>query len=85
MNGKTQPYVAEELGLEAEEFKRKLREREKFNQEQIRSLVYLLGAEEAFSVIYFPSKRRRRKVWSEVFGEYKEREKLDERKQIRKP
>lgn len=77
-NDHTQPYVAKKLGLAPEEFKRKLREREKFNREQIESLVYLMGAEAAFNVLYFPSKRKRKKIWWEVFGKHKKREELNE-------
>lgn len=77
-NDHTQPYVAKKLGLAPEELKRKLREREKFNREQIESLVYLMGAEAAFNVLFFPSKRKRKKIWWEVFGKYKEREELNE-------
>lgn len=77
-NDHTQPYVAKALGLAPDEFKRKLREREKFNKEQIKSLVYLMGAEAAFNVLYFPSNRKRKKVWWEAFGKYKEKEGLNE-------
>lgn len=72
-NDHTQPYVAKALGLAPDEFKRKLREREKFNQEQIKSLVYLMGAEAAFGVLYFPSNRKRKKIWWGVFGKYKQK------------
>lgn len=77
-NDHTQPYVARKMGLEPDEFKRKLREREKFNRDQIKSLVYLMGAEAAFNVLYFPSNRKRRKIWWEVFGKYKAKEELNE-------
>lgn len=77
-NDHTQPYVAKALGLLPDEFKRKLREREKFDKEQIKSLVYLMGAEAAFEVLYFPSNRKRKKVWWQVFGQYKEKEELNE-------
>lgn len=35
--GYTQPYVARKLGMTTKAFKRKLREREKFNEHQIGS------------------------------------------------
>ena len=41
-HGYTQPYVARRLGVSAEEFKRKLREHEKFNEYQISCLVELI-------------------------------------------
>lgn len=77
-NDHTQPYVAKALGLSPDEFKRKLREREKFNKEQITRLVYLMEAEAAFNVLVFPTNRQRRKIWWEVFGKYKVKEKLNE-------
>ena len=71
--GYTQPYVARRLGLSAEEFKRKLREHEKFNEYQIGCLVQLMKAKAAFRVLYFPSLKMRRWIYKEVFGESKER------------
>lgn len=71
--GYTQPYVARKLGLSAEEFKRKLREHEKFNEYQIGCLVQLMKAKAAFRVLYFPSLRMRRRIYREVFGSSKER------------
>lgn len=71
--GYTQPYVARRLGLSAEEFKRKLREHEKFNEYQIGCLVQLMKAKAAFRVLYFPSLRMRRRIYREVFGSSKER------------
>lgn len=77
-NGHTQPFVARKLNLKPEEFKRKLREREKFSEQSIRALVHLMHAEEAFKVIYFKTKRQRREVWWKVFGKYNGEEKLNE-------
>ena len=77
-NDHTQPYVAKKLGLAPEELRLKQRGRGKFNREQIERLVYLMGAEAAFNVLFFPSKRKRKKIWWEVFGKYKEREELNE-------
>lgn len=77
-NDHTQPYVAKALGLSPDEFKRKLGEREKFDRAQIESLVHLMGAEEAFKVLWFSSNRKRKKIWWEVFGKYKVKEKLNE-------
>ena len=71
--GYTQPYVARKLGLSAEEFKRKLREHEKFNEYQIGCLVQLMKAKAVFRVLFFPSLRMRRRIYREVFGELKER------------
>lgn len=70
-HGHTQPYVARRIGVSAEEFKRKLRARERFTRDQIERLVYLMGAEAAFRIIFFPSFRDRRRVWQEVFGDEK--------------
>lgn len=71
--GYTQPYVARKLGISAEEFKRKLRAREKFNERQISCLVQLMKAKAAFRVLYFPSLKMRRRIYREVFGSSKER------------
>ena len=72
-HGYTQPYVARKLGLSAEEFKRKLREHERFNERQISCLVQLMKAKAAFRVLYFPSLKMQRRIYKEVFGESKER------------
>lgn len=42
-NGKTQPYMARKLGITKVELQRKLNEHELFNEQQIRSLVHLVG------------------------------------------
>jgi len=68
-NGYTQPYVARKLGLSAYEFKRRLRARDKFNRTEIERLVYLMKAEEAFKVIYFPTFKMRERVRQKVFGD----------------
>lgn len=67
-HGYTQLFAARWLGISAEEFKRKLREREKFNKYQIVSLVELMQARAAFRVLFFPSMRMRRQIYKEVFG-----------------
>lgn len=64
----TQPYIADKLGLTAEEFKRKLREKEWFNKAQISALIYLLGAKSAFEIIYFPTLDERKRVYRQAFG-----------------
>lgn len=74
----TQEEVADILGLLPEDFKRRLKAEEKFYEWEIRPLTYLMGAREAFNVIYFPTKGIRKKVWMEVFGKYEEQEKLNE-------
>ncbi len=66
-HGYTQPYVARKLGLSTENFKRKLREHEKFNEYQIRCLVKLMKAKAAFRVLYFPTLQMRRRIYKEVF------------------
>lgn len=71
--------IAEILDLPTDEFKKKLCTREKFDRFEIRELVYLMGAKDAFNVIYFPTKGIRKKVWNDVFGKYEEQEeKLNE-------
>ena len=76
-NNFSQSYVARKLGLEPEEFKRKLAKREKFNSDEIRRLVELMKAEAAFNVLCFPTKRMRKRVWWQVFGKYREKKEKD--------
>lgn len=76
---KTQPYVAKRLNMPVEAFKEKINNKGTFNREQLKALIYLMGAWDAFHVIYFPSKRQRRKVYWQVFGQYREKEKLNDR------
>ena len=71
-NGKTQPYMARKLGITKPELQRKLNEHELFNQDQIRSLVYLVGAKAAINIIYFPTIKEKRRVWRKTFGRNKE-------------
>ncbi|WP_251546369.1 hypothetical protein [Pumilibacter intestinalis] len=68
-NGKTQPYVARKLGITKTELQRKLNEHELFDEEQIRSLVYLVGAEAAIEIIYFPTIKEKYKVWQKTFAQ----------------
>lgn len=80
-NGKTQPYVAKRLGITKDELQRKLNEHELFSVKQIRSLVYLVGAEAVMEIIYFPTLKDKRKVWRKTFGKKRkeEDEQLNER------
>lgn len=66
-HGYTQPFIARRLGISIGEFKRKLREHEKFNEYQIRCLVKLMKAKAAFQVLYFPTLQMRRRIYKEVF------------------
>ena len=67
-HGYTQREVAKKLHMTTEKFKRKLSRKETFNMEQICRLVYLMGAREAFYVIYFPTYKERCRVYYEAFG-----------------
>lgn len=76
-NGKTQPYMARKLGITKPELQRKLNEHELFNEEQIRSLVHLVGAEAAIDIIFFSTFKEKRRVWQITFGrKRKEEDKL---------
>ncbi len=68
-HNRTQPFVARQLGIEKAELIRKLNEREPFNQDQIRALVYLVGAEAAFQMIYFPTLKEKREVFEKAFNQ----------------
>ena len=66
-NGYTQPRIARILGITVEELKRKLTEHEPFAEWQLRRLVYFMGAESAFRVIYFHSFSERERVKRSAF------------------
>ena len=73
LNQLRQPYVARRLGLDPIEFKAMIKDNVPFNREQITRLVHLMGAKDAFRVIYFPTSEQRSEVYKSVFGNYKER------------
>ena len=69
-------YIARRLGTTPDDIINRLRNRAKFNKAELRKLVYIMGAESAFFVIYFPTFRFRRYVYRCVFGKrmkYKKR------------
>ena len=70
----TQTEMALILDIPPDDFKRRLRDNEKFYEFELRTLVYFMGAKDAFNVIYFPTKGIRKKVWDEVFGRYENQE-----------
>lgn len=76
-NQLTQPYVARTMRMSVDEFKGKLKDNEPFNREQLKHLINLMGARNAFRVIRFHSGRQRRKVYKEVFVKYKNEERLN--------
>ena len=67
-NNFTQPYVAKKLCITKAELQRKLNEHELFNEEQIRSIVRLVGAKAAIDIIYFPTIQEKHVVWQKTFG-----------------
>ena len=70
-NGYTQPQVASALHMSVSKFKRKLKERETFNEDQLRRLIYFMGARAAFRVIYFHTFAEREQVRAEAFSKRK--------------
>lgn len=76
---KTQPYIAKKLGISKAELQRKLNEHEPFSEQQIRTLVQLVGAEAAIEIIYFPTLKEKRKVARKAFGRKRKEEVLNER------
>ena len=76
--GLTQPYIARVMGLTLEEFKGKLKDNKPFNREQLKNLIYLMGARNAFRVIHFHSPEQRRRVYRQVFEKYENKERLNE-------
>ena len=67
-SGYTLEYIAERLATTPDDIVLRLRRREKFNERELRILIYLMGAKDAFFVIYFPSFRFRKYVYRCVFG-----------------
>lgn len=67
-NNYTMPYVAKRLGLTKNELKRKLSEHETFNKTQIKTLIFLVGANNAVEIIYFPSLNLKNEIIRYVFG-----------------
>lgn len=65
--GRNIDEVSSRVGITTEEFKQNLIDKKQFTKEQIRTLVYLMGAVEAFHVIYFPSFRLKRKAYKAIF------------------
>lgn len=75
-SGYSLEYIAERLAITPVDIVLRLRRREKFNERELRILIYLMGAKDAFFVIYFPTFRFRRYVYRCVFGrrmKYKKR------------
>ena len=66
-SGYTLEYIAERLATTPDDIVLRLRRREKFNERELRILIYLMGAKDAFFVIYFPSFRFRKYVYRCVF------------------
>ena len=64
----TRKYIADRLRLSVDEMEEKLMNNQLFNRKQIRALVYLMGAQSAFKVLYFPSVDERNRIREEVFG-----------------
>lgn len=62
-SGYTLEYIAERLATTPDDIVLRLRRREKFNERELRILIYLMGAKDAFFVIYFPSFRFRKYVY----------------------
>lgn len=61
-------YIARQLHITSWQIIQKLKQREKFSESEIRELVYIMGAEKAFFIIYFPSFKFRQNVYFQVFG-----------------
>lgn len=68
-NGLSFTYVANILKLPCKLLAQNLAGHIKFTREQLDLLIKLMGAKEAFKVIYFPSGEDRTKIFYEVFVE----------------
>lgn len=62
------------LHIRVSVLKQKLKRHKKFSKKQISKLVYFLGADNSFEVIYFPTMNMKRKIYWEVFGKYRQKE-----------
>lgn len=83
-HGHTQVEIAHKLGLSEQEFKWMLKYKIPFDYKQIRKLVFMMGAYNAFFVIYFPTYKMRCWVWRKVFGKRRKKEVKNGRKQQHK-
>lgn len=73
--------VARAMRIHPRQLERKLQKDKPFTKGQIRRLVYLMGAWEAFFVIYFPTRQERRRIFLETFGFAMEEPKHKRKKQ----
>ena len=60
--------ISERMGISEADFEYRLEFWELFNEQEIESLVYFMGAKAAFYVIYFPSFSERKRVYYATFG-----------------
>lgn len=67
-NNRSQPYVAQVMGMNEKDFKKKLNNRELFTERELRKFIYLVGAKDAFNIIYFPTLKQKQEVYQKVFG-----------------
>jgi hypothetical protein len=58
---------AQKMGLTVDELKNKLKNKELFSKEQISKMVYILGAEATFNIIYFPTLEEKSNVYKRTF------------------
>ena len=72
-HGYTQPQVARIMGIKKRVLQKKLRKHELFNKEQIKKFVFLVGAEAAMEIIYFPTIKEKNIVWRKTFGKLNKR------------
>ena len=62
------PDRADRLRMRVSVFKRMIKDKTPFEEEQIRRLVYFMGAKSAFDVIYFATPEERERVRKATFG-----------------
>lgn len=61
-------YIADKLEMTPKDIVLMLKRHEKFNETELQTLIYLMGAKDAFFIIYFPSFQFRKYVYRCVFG-----------------
>ncbi len=66
--GITMEYIAKRMQLSQEEIISKLENKELFDEKSLTKLIFLMGAKEAFFIIYFPSFEFRKYVYEQIFN-----------------
>lgn len=61
-------YIAAKLGIATRNLKKRLYNREPFQQNEIEAIIWLLGARAAINIIWFPTLQEKRKIQKYVWS-----------------